>query len=124
MPPSPAQRYGNAVRVCYTRAVQIVATRVYSRRVAKLLTSSERQAAEDDIARDPLRWPVIRGTGGLRKARVARGSGGKSGGARIIYYYWTTEGAIYLLTIYAKSDQSDLSAADKKALRKIVDSLE
>jgi len=31
---------------------------------------------------------------------------------------------IYLLTIYDKSSQSDLSAADKKALRKIVESLE
>ncbi len=104
--------------------MQIVATRVYLRRVAKLLTADERQVAEEEIAQDPLRWPMIRGTGGLRKARVARGSAGKSGGARIIYYYWTTEGAIYLLTIYAKSAQSDLSAADKKTLRKIVESLE
>jgi len=104
--------------------MQVVATKVYLRRVAKLLTAEERQAAEDEIARDPLRWPVIRSSGGLRKARVGRGSTGKSGGARIIYYYWTAEGAIYLLTAYAKSAQSDLSAADKKALRKIVESLE
>ena len=104
--------------------MQILATKVYRRRVAKLLSADERQAAEDEIAQDPLRWPVIRGTGGLRKARAARGSTGKSGGARIIYYYWSTEEAIYLLTIYAKNKQSDLSAADKSALRKIVESLE
>ena len=104
--------------------MQIVATKVYVRRVAKLLTEDERRAAEDEITEDPLRWPVIQGTGGLRKARAARGSSGKSGGARIIFYYWTSEGIIYLLTIYDKSSQSDLSAADKKALRKIVESLE
>jgi mRNA-degrading endonuclease RelE of RelBE toxin-antitoxin system len=108
----------------YDRRVQIVATRVYTRRVAKLLTEDERKAAEDEIAEDPLRWPVIRGTGGLRKARAARGSSGKSGGARIIFYYRSSEGIIYLLTIYDKSSQSDLSPTDKKALRKIVETLE
>jgi mRNA-degrading endonuclease RelE of RelBE toxin-antitoxin system len=104
--------------------VQVVAAKVYVRRVEKLLTEDERRAAEDAITRDPLRWPVIRGTGGLRKARAARGSSGKSGGARIIFYYWIGEDTIYFLTIYDKSSQSDLSAADKKALRKIVESLE
>jgi hypothetical protein len=92
--------------------------------VAKLLTEDERRIAEDEIAEDPLRWPIIQGTGGLRKARAARGSSGKSGGVRIIFYYWTSEGIVYLLTIYNKSSKSDLSAADKKALRKIVESLE
>ncbi len=108
----------------YDCPVQIVATKVYARRVAKLLTEEERRAAEDEIAEDPLRWPVIRGTGGLRKARAARGSSGKSGGARIIFYYWTREETIYLLTIYDKSSQSDLSESDKRALRKIVETLE
>lgn len=108
----------------YHQGVQIVATKVYTRRVAKVLTEEERRSAEDEIAENPLRWPVIQGTGGLRKARAARGSSGKSGGARIIFYYWTKGGTIYLLTIYGKSSQSDLSAADKKALRKIVESLE
>lgn len=104
--------------------MQVVATKVYTRRVAKLLTEDERRVAEDEIAEDPLHWPVIQGTGGLRKARAARGSSGKSGGVRIIFYYWTSEGIVYLLTIYNKSSKSDLSAADKKALRKIVESLE
>jgi len=52
--------------------VKIVATRPYERRVEKLLTPGERRTAEDEIADDPLGWPVIRGTGGARKARAAR----------------------------------------------------
>ena len=108
----------------YTCSVQIVATRAYLRKAKKLLSENERLAAEDEIASDPVRWPVIPGTGGLRKARAARGSSGKSGGVRIIYYLWVTGEIIYLLTVYAKSDRSDLTAADKQALRKIVDSLE
>ena len=88
------------------------------------MTGTERQAAEDEIAADPLRWPVVAGTGGVRKARAARGSSGKSGGVRIIYYYRSSRGKLFLLTVYAKSHQADLSAADKKSLRQIVKSIE
>lgn len=103
--------------------MQIASTRVYLRKVAKLLTEEEREEAEDEIVADPLRWPVIPGTGGIRKARAARGSSGKSGGVRIIFYLWTSGEAVYLLTVYAKNEKSDLTPADKRALRRIVDSL-
>ncbi len=102
----------------------IVATKIYSRKVKKLLTEDERQAVEHEIAIDPLRWPVVAGTGGVRKARAARGSSGKSGGVRIIYYHWSDRETLFLLTVYAKSRQADLTAADKKALRQLVKSLE
>ncbi len=38
------------------------------------------------IAADPLAYPMIRGTGGFRKARWSRGASGKSGGVRVIFY--------------------------------------
>ena len=104
--------------------MQIVAINSYRRKVDRLLTKDERQAAEDEIAADPLRWPVVAGTGGVRKARAARGSSGKSGGVRIIYYHWSDRQTLFLLTIYAKSRQADLTAADKRALLKLVKSLE
>lgn len=107
----------------YNLRMQLVFTSVYLRKAKKLLTEVERRAAEQEIARDPFRWPVIPGTGGLRKARAGRGTSGKSGGVRIIYYVWVTDEILYLLTVYGKSQKTDLTAADKKALRKIVDSL-
>ncbi len=104
--------------------MQIVATKIYSRKVRKILTEAERDSAEAQIAADPTNWPVIAGTGGVRKARAARGPSGKRGGARVIYYYWSSHDTVFLLTAYAKSAQTDLTAADKKALRDIVKSLE
>jgi len=41
---------------------------------------------EANIAADPSAYPVIPGTGGFRKARWSRGSSGKSGGVRAIFY--------------------------------------
>jgi hypothetical protein len=96
--------------------VKIVPTRSYLRHAAKLFSEAERTAMEDAIAANPEQWPVIPGTGGLRKARVARPGMGKRGGARTIYFYWTGEALILLLHVYAKNVQEDIDADQKKTL--------
>ena len=104
--------------------MRLVATMVYLRKVGKLLTDSERDAAESEIAAAPKRWPVIAGTGGIRKARARRGSLGKSGGARVIYYFQRDAATVYLLTVYAKSERDDLSDEDKRIWRRFVKRIE
>jgi hypothetical protein len=104
--------------------MRVLATRGYDRRARKLLTSAERAAGELEIAIAPLAWPVMQGTGGARKARVARGSRGKSGGARIIYYVVIRRDVLYLIDIYAKSEKEDLTDAEKREVRKLVAALE
>ncbi len=103
--------------------MQIVATETYAKKAGKLFSSDERVAAEDGIAANPFRWPIIPGTGGIRKARVAFGGKGKSGGLRVIYFYQASPETIYMLTVYPKSEQEDLSPADKKAWAKFVKAL-
>jgi len=76
---------------------------------------------EDAIAADPEHWPVIPGTGGLRKARVSRPGMGKRGGARTIYFYWAGETLLLLLHVYAKNVQEDIDAAQKKILAQLRD---
>ncbi len=39
----------------------------------------------------------------------------------MIYYWQTAHDHIYLLTIYAKSEMNDLSASDKKILKKMLE---
>ena len=72
----------------------------------------------------PTAWPVIRGTGGARKARAARGGRGKSGGVRIIYFVVSQRGVIYLIDIYAKNEKEDLTDAERREIRKLVAALE
>jgi hypothetical protein len=57
------------------------------------------------------------GTGGARKIRLPRIGFGKSGGYRVIYFYYTTESQLWLLDIYAKSDQA---STDRKKIRKCI----
>jgi hypothetical protein len=52
-----------------------------------------------------------------------RGGKGKSGGVRAIYYFHNGQYAVYMLTLYAKSEQTDLTAADKRDIKRIVTQL-
>ncbi len=67
---------------------------------------------------------VIRGSGGVRKIRWAIGGRGKRGGIRVIYYWRSSEDHVYLLTVYQKSEVSNLTRAEIKALRNIVRQIE
>lgn len=64
---------------------------------------------------------IIRGSGGIRKVRWCRQDMGKSGGVRVIYYWLTAQDQIYLLTIYGKNEQENISA---EMLKKIAKQLE
>jgi hypothetical protein len=88
----------------------VFATKRYEREARRLLTEAEVVAMESAIAADPEAHPVIAGTGGVRKARWSRQSKGKSGGVRVIYYYWTADNEVYMLYVYSKNEQSDLDA--------------
>jgi len=104
--------------------MKVVPTAGYDRRVRKLLTTAERTAAELEIALAPLRWPLIPGTGGARKARIARGGKGKRGGARVVYFVMVRRDVVYLIDVYAKNVKEDLTDADKQEVRKLTAALE
>jgi hypothetical protein len=67
----------------------------------------------------------VEGTAGVRKARVAnpaRGKG-KSGGFRYLYFYIEQEGQIFLLMIFSKDEQNDLTGEQKKKLARAIQEL-
>ena len=83
------------------------------------MDDEERQAMEFFIACAPEDHPVIPGAGGFRKVRWGRRGQGKSGGFRVVYFFVTPPGRIYLASIYAKSRKQNLSAADQNVLSNI-----
>ena len=74
----------------------------------------------DFLARNPLAGDVIAGTGGVRKLRWALPGRGKSGGARVIYYFHDERIPLFLLDAYAKNQQDNFSHAQRNAYRKFV----
>lgn len=92
---------------------------VFTRQVRELLTDEEYWGLQWHLALSPKVGEVIQGTGGLRKVRWASGGGGKRGGVRVIYFYAARQNQVRLLLIYRKGVKDDLSAAEKKVLRKL-----
>lgn len=98
----------------------IVELNYYASRAEKLLTEAERKEVVDIIASAPLVGDVIQGTGGVRKIRFAKGNKGKSGGVRVIYYYYNEESPILMLDIFGKNEKDNLTKEERNSLAKVV----
>jgi hypothetical protein len=98
-----------------------IETRLFSRLVAGYLSDQEYSRLQDALVRDPEAGSVIPGSGGVRKLRWGRAGQGKRGGMRFIYYLKRRDGVIWMLTIYAKSEASDIPAS---ILRRIKDEID
>ena len=75
------------------------------------------------VAANPEIHPIVPGTGGVRKARWGRRGKGKRGGVRVIYFYRSISDVVYFLDIYAKGEKEDLTPADKRELKKLINQL-
>ena len=98
-----------------------VETRLFTKLLPNYLTDDEYGKLQNFLIAQPGAGVLICGTGGLRKTRWRVEGKGKSGGVRIIYYWQTAFDRIYFLTIYAKNETTDLSAAEKQALKKLAE---
>ena len=92
----------------------VVETSVFRRKAEKLLTDDE----YDDLLLYLSKYfevgDEIPATGGVRKLRYAIGGRGKSGGVRVIYYYFDEVNPILALFLYAKNEKANLTPAEKK----------
>lgn len=96
--------------------IVVVDTPGYLAKARRVMSEAECAAVVDMVARDPSCGAVIRGTGGLRKARVPLAGRGKRGGGRVIYWYHSPGYPAVLLWVFAKNEASDLTADQQKAL--------
>ena len=79
---------------------------------------------ELDIMTNPDKYPVMQGTGGLRKARFAFEHQGKSGGVRVCYVDFVVKETVYLITVYPKSEKDNLTKAERNEIKKMITKLE
>jgi len=98
---------------------------VFMRQLETLASFETLYAIQSDLLEDPERWPVIKGTGGARKGRVAdpKDSRGKSGSFRYIYLYLEHRGRIFLLLLFSKNEQANLSADQVKQVAVMVEKI-
>ena len=92
----------------------VVETSAFSRRAEKLLSAEEHEELFFYLALHPQSGDEIPGTGGVRKVRYAARGKGKSGGVRVIYYFFDEENPIYAIFLYGKNEQANLSPEQKR----------
>ena len=87
------------------------------------LGDEELLALQIMLLKDPESGPVMEGTGGIRKVRFPLRNRGKRGSVRACYTDFEEYEVTYLITAFAKSEQENLTDAEKNVLKKLVKAL-
>ncbi|WP_338885667.1 MULTISPECIES: type II toxin-antitoxin system RelE/ParE family toxin [Xenorhabdus] len=101
-----------------SHAIEFIETSLFTRQIKDIATDEELKELQRELIESPEKGDLIRGTGGLRKIRMAIGSQGKSGSARVIYFL-ATEEIIYLVMAYPKNKKDRLTDAEKAEMKKL-----
>jgi mRNA-degrading endonuclease RelE of RelBE toxin-antitoxin system len=100
--------------------VLFVETPVFTGLVRKGLDDDEYRALQLTLLLRPEHGPVIPGSGGLRKIRWGKEGRGKRGGLRIIYYWDNPSARCFMLVLFAKNEQGDLTPGQVRILARLV----
>ena len=92
----------------------VVETSAFARRAEKLLSIEEHEELLFYLALHPQSGDEIPGTGGVRKVRFAARGKGKSGGVRVIYYFFDEVNPLYAIFLYGKNEQTNLTPEQKR----------
>ncbi len=96
-----------------TKLQTVVELPEFQRRAKAVMSDSEREAAILWIAGNPDTGVSL--GGGLRKVRIPREGGGRSGGFRTIYVFGGRHMPIFLITVFAKNEKANLTAKEQAA---------
>jgi hypothetical protein len=100
--------------------MELIETRIFSKQVQEAWSDEEYRAFQLHLVLAPNTGALIPGSGGLRKIRWGMPGRGKRGGARVIYYWKSATGQIFLLFLYPKNVRSDLSPSELRTLRRLI----
>jgi|SRR5690242_13532708 hypothetical protein len=105
--------------------LEFVETSIFTKRFGALGLHDSLAQLQVDLVESPTRWPVIAGLGGARKGRVGdeRGRRGKSGSYRYIYLYLSHISRVYLLFVFEKQEQDNLSNEQSRSIAKLCEIL-
>lgn len=100
--------------------MELIETPVFTKIINDILSDDEYSQLQWALAINPEAGQVIPGSGGLRKLRWRASCKGKRGGIRVIYYIYVRDQKLYLLYVYKKSVQQDLTRNQLRLLKEFV----
>ena len=109
--------------MAYNTHMLFVETKLFTDRILDALSDDEYAGLQNHLSEHPDAGAIIQGTGGVRKIRWAGSGRGKRGGSRLIYY-WDCGDRILMLYVYLKNERENLTAAQKKMMKRIAEAYE
>jgi hypothetical protein len=100
--------------------VRFIETPIFTEDVVRDLSLEEYRQLQLALLLRPTQGALIRGFGGLRKIRWGRPGMGKRGGLRAIYFWEAKSETFYMLMVYRKNDQEDLTPKQVAILQRLV----
>jgi hypothetical protein len=98
-----------------------IETSEFRRRWSRLgLGEEDLRELQGYLLEHPSAGDTVQGTGGVRKLRWARPGRGKSGGVRTIYIDFADRETIWLITVFSKSEKTDLSPEERSEIKGFV----
>lgn len=96
----------------------------FSKQLIDLISDEEYSKIQLFLCEFPDFGKLLKGGNGIRKMRWSFGRKGKSGGARLIYYWAKSREKVLMLDIYVKNEKEDLSPREISKLSKFVKEFE
>jgi hypothetical protein len=98
----------------------VVETARFLKDAEGLMPEWDRARLVEFVGANPEAGVLIPESGGVRKLRWALPGGGKSGGARVIYYFHNVNFPVFLLAAYGKNEKATLSRAERNGMARLV----
>jgi hypothetical protein len=101
--------------------MRFVETSVFTVQIVDAIDDDSYRQLQVALVLRPEQGALIKGSGGLRKIRWSTPGQGKRGGIRVIYFWHPGDETFYMLFAYSKNVQGDLTPAQARALRRLVE---
>ena len=115
-----SSRLDIATPMTYIGLMKFIETSIFTKQVHTLLPNESYRMLQSSLMIRPDAGAVIKGSGGLRKVRWKLPGSGKRGALRLIYY-WDPPEIIYMIFLYKKTEQKDLTPEQIKILKTLVE---
>ncbi len=101
--------------------MEFIETILFQKKAKNVLDGDQLRQLQITLMLYPGMGAVIPGSGGLRKLRWVSAGKGKRGGLRVIYYWVTDDHKIFLLYVYSKAKQEDLTRQELKLFKTLIE---
>lgn len=103
--------------------MEFVEASAFTKYVYEYLTEDEYIGLQKHLLKYPEAGKVVPQSGGVRKVRWGIAGKGKSGGVRVIYYFKRQDDEIWLLTIYSKSETTNIPSHILRQIAKEIENV-